>query len=392
MMTRAVIAAVGEPGSVANAGPLARFARLPMAGMLLLLVLAAGCQKPPMALTSLPDPSFRPQISAHEMARRLGLSVRELSPRHALLADGTNTVLLMVGPAGRAYVNGKPVGRASNIAVRANTIWIPADLTETVRGRLAAARLQPPAPSRQVQIPQSPVNRLISSSFHVVVDAGHGGKDPGAASVYGVNEKTITLAVARSLAAQLSRLGATVTLTRDSDRFVELDERAAIANRNNADLFVSIHADSSRNRRATGYTVYVCRDATGQSTQAASVIEQALRSCGFSSRGIRHADYRVLVKTRCPAILVEIGYLSNPSQARSLADWGMQQRLAESLAEGLVSSRKARADRIFFGAAAAYRCGCTGFPRGLRRRDPSLRFKDDDTGWSASASLLQRLA
>lgn len=304
------------------------------AAALLLLLLATGCQDPQVGILALPSPAMRTQIPIQEMACRLGMSVKEVSSRHALLANRTNKVLLMPEPVSRAYVNGKLVGPCGGISLHSGTIWVPVGLTEVIRGNLSRfAPYQPPL------VIQPPVIAAVpfTGTFHVVIDAGHGGKDPGAISIYGMHEKHITLQVARNLAARLGSLGVRTTLTRDSDRFVALDERAGIANRANADLFVSIHADSSRNSKAAGSTIYMSRGASGDSSQVAGTLEKTLRVSGFSCRGIRRADYRVLTRTQCPAVLVELGYLSNPHEGRLLAEPATQQHLAECVAQGLLN-------------------------------------------------------
>ncbi|MFW5914839.1 MAG: N-acetylmuramoyl-L-alanine amidase, partial [Planctomycetota bacterium] len=154
----------------------------------------------------------------------------------------------------------------------------------------------------------------------VVIDAGHGGKDPGAISPNGLREKDINLAVANEVARLLRRDGMDVIRVRDGDTFVELNERAEIANRNEADLFVSIHADSSTNAGARGYTVYVSRQAPRNAHRAAESVLSSMGRTGMENRGVRTADYRVLVKTRCPAVLVELGFLSNRKEANELAN------------------------------------------------------------------------
>lgn len=300
---------------------------------LLLVTLAAGCQQPDVCLTSLPDPTYHPQITVYELANRLNLDVRQVGAKGAVLSNAANTVQLPAGAGGWAYVNGKPAVRFGGVSVYAGAVWVPAGLADMLQGRLAP--LPRPVPMPQVQPPRS--GGVLAGGFRVVIDPGHGGKDPGAISVHGTYEKTINLAVAKNLASQLEARGLRVTLTRETDRFISLDERAAIANRAGADLFVSIHSDSSENRRAKGCTVYVCRDAAAASVQAASAVTGAVSRAGLTSRGVRRADYRVLTRTQCPAVLVELGYLSNPQEARFLAEGSGQQRLAESLADGVVS-------------------------------------------------------
>ncbi len=172
-------------------------------------------------------------------------------------------------------------------------------------------------------------------SGHVVLDPGHGGRDPGATSPYAPHEKTINLAVARKVARRLRRQGCRVTMTREGDAFVSLDQRASIANRLNADLFVSIHSNASRDRGARGYEVYICDGASPSSRSAARSVRRAMSGVGIRSRGVRRANYDVLVNTEVPAILIELGFLSNRAEADKLTDPGMQSRLADRIARGI---------------------------------------------------------
>jgi N-acetylmuramoyl-L-alanine amidase len=309
----------------------------------LLIGLAAGCQQPQVCLTSLPDPSLQPQITVYELANRLNLDVRQVNAKYAWLSNRGNTVLLVLGPNGRAYLNGRPVAGPGGIYLYTDTVWVPAGLAEILQGYLSASARSPLR--ADAALPRAANNRPGGPVFHIVIDAGHGGKDPGAVSVYGMYEKTINLAVARSLGARLRAQGVRVTLTREADAFVELDERAAIANRTGADLFVSIHADSCRNRRTNGCTVYMCRGAANAAGRAAAAIVRAMSRAGLPTKGVRLADYRVLTATQCPAVLVELGYLSNPVEARLLAQAGVQEQLAESMAAGLVAFVQASAGR-----------------------------------------------
>ena len=127
-----------------------------------------------------------------------------------------------------------------------------------------------------------------------------------------------------------------VSLTRGDDTFIELEQRAAIANRAGADLFVSIHADAAANGAARGSTIYIQRQAGAGSMALAQGLSTSLSRC-VASRGIRRADFRVLVHTTSPAALVELGYLTNPSESRRLATEYHQQRLAEAIAGGIAT-------------------------------------------------------
>lgn len=172
----------------------------------------------------------------------------------------------------------------------------------------------------------------------IVVDPGHGGKDPGTlgGGYADVPEKTVVLAIGRAVAARLEELGATVRLTRSRDSFVGLDDRAAIAEQTKADLFVSIHVDAAANNSASGATVYIAQGASRASERAGARIEQAIKRWGMRSRGVRRARYRVLVGHSRPAVLVECGYLTNATDARRLGASWYQERVAQALVEGIV--------------------------------------------------------
>jgi N-acetylmuramoyl-L-alanine amidase len=110
-----------------------------------------------------------------------------------------------------------------------------------------------------------------------------------------------------------------------------------VANRLEADLFVSIHADSAPNRAARGFTVYVSRSASAACRRAGACMVRGLNGSGAANRGIRPADYRVLVHARCPAVLVELGYLSNREEAAQLVEPTYQRRLAEAVVRGVLA-------------------------------------------------------
>jgi len=214
----------------------------------------------------------------------------------------------------------------------------------------------------------------------VVIDAGHGGHDPGASGQHGEKEKMVTLALARALRDALLADGRVrVALTRDTDRFLVLQERAGIARRLHADLFVSIHADASESPEATGATVYTLSDkgsdavadqvATrenradmvngvplgGQSDAVSAILvnlsqrEMRERSKRFASLVLRegegslrfHTDpdreaaFVVLKSLDLPSALIEAGYISSPDDARALASQGWRKGFAKAVASAI---------------------------------------------------------
>jgi N-acetylmuramoyl-L-alanine amidase len=303
-----------------------------MGNRIKLLVLAAlaaitvvGCQ-PPAAVPVIEDkvPIDERNISIHELAATLGLRVSEENQTHVTLKNSANTVMIFTLSEGKIYVNTRPVGEVGPIERLAGQIYVSGSLIERIR---SAMRAYTPLPS------PVPSPRRLSGT--VVIDAGHGGKDPGATSILGFYEKNINLAVALEVARLLEQRGLTVAMTRTDDYFVELEDRAAIANSLDADLFVSIHADSFPKNTRRGYTVYVANGASSSSRRAASAIARSMSSTGLNSFGVQTANYHVLTATRGPAVLVELGYLSNRSEAALLRSTSFQDRLAQAVADGI---------------------------------------------------------
>lgn len=207
----------------------------------------------------------------------------------------------------------------------------------------------------------------------VVLDPGHGGSDPGAGSRNGADadgfEKNLTLEIARELEGRLEQaLNLRVVLTRTSDATLSLDDRSALANQYKGDLFISLHLNSSPNSSARGAETYfssfeasddqAMRSAQvenrsdgdplfelqlmlwdlaqsrylGQSQRFASLIQSELNdSLGLRNRGVKQAPFRVLLGAAMPAVLVELGFLSNPSEQERLRQPEYRDKLVDSL-------------------------------------------------------------
>ena len=207
----------------------------------------------------------------------------------------------------------------------------------------------------------------------VVIDAGHGGHDPGT-SHYGLKEKHLTLDIAKRLHAQLQEAGLNVVMTRDADRFIPLSGRPAIANRLQADVFVSVHINANRNRSMSGVEVYYPRESVvsasaqwppsvrpsdvalptttvkqvlwdlvlgrtrSHSRRLAADICRSMRDgLQVPCRAVKPARFVVLREAWMPAVLVEVGYVTNQAEARRLAQGTYRQAIAESIASGIVS-------------------------------------------------------
>ena len=215
----------------------------------------------------------------------------------------------------------------------------------------------------------------------ITVDAGHGGHDPGCRGRMGLKEKMVNLDVARRLTDLLRQDGFQVILTRSDDRFIPLYGRTAIANRAGADLFVSIHANSSPSRAAAGFEAYYLSEATDDNARALEAAENATlpeevgRSVSSNSeailwdllytehraesselagyicrgmsggglyshsRGIKSARFAVLKGARMPAVLVEVGFLSHVGEEMRLRNPEYRQRVAQGIRKGIVNFR-----------------------------------------------------
>jgi N-acetylmuramoyl-L-alanine amidase len=248
---------------------------------------------------------------------------------------------------------------------------------------------EPPYGQQQVQTVQ-PVTRHIptgrwfgqNGSWPVVaIDAGHGGFDPGTESASGVAEKTVALEIARRVASALEVRGIAAELTRNDDNFLSLPERTEIANRAHADLFVSIHLNSSPDLNTRGIETYYLNNTTDRATIRLARIENGgdygasgqsnlnyiltnlrqdykahessslarmiendstasidiTQGTRVKALGAKMGPFYVLVGAEMPSILIECGFLSNPQEAQFLIQSGYQQALADGIARAIVN-------------------------------------------------------
>ncbi|MFA5577791.1 MAG: N-acetylmuramoyl-L-alanine amidase [Tissierellaceae bacterium] len=176
----------------------------------------------------------------------------------------------------------------------------------------------------------------------IVIDAGHGGKDPGATSVAKRYEKDFNLAMALKLNKKLEELGYNTVMTRDTDVFVDLYERARIANDSNADLFVSIHGNSHSSNSHAGIQVLYCPafnsdfKEVDQHPFAKSMMTALLEGTGAIDKGIiQRPNLVVLRETKMPAVLVEAGFLSNSAEEKLLFTESYQNKIIDSIVKGI---------------------------------------------------------
>jgi N-acetylmuramoyl-L-alanine amidase len=211
----------------------------------------------------------------------------------------------------------------------------------------------------------------------IVIDAGHGGHDSGTLGVDGIEEKDVVLDVALRLGKLLhDRLGSEIIYTRSDDTFIPLETRTAIANKAQADLFLSIHANSSSDESARGVETYylnftsspdaletaarenavsdqsihqlsdlvkkiALKDKIAESREFASDVEESLYgglqrgNAGLKDRGVKKAPFVVLIGANMPSILAEISFVTNEKDAKQLQQQEYRERVAESLYKGV---------------------------------------------------------
>jgi N-acetylmuramoyl-L-alanine amidase len=224
---------------------------------------------------------------------------------------------------------------------------------------------------------KQPAKTNVSGIRKIVLDPGHGGKDPGAIGVGGVAEKDLVLSIAKKLAVKLKReMGIEVTLTRKDDRYVPLEDRTATANAEDADLFVSLHMNASPNLEARGLETYYLDNTSDEASirlaarenstsrknisdlqfilsdmmqnvkledsislahhlQGAVVNGMSRKMSDVKDLGVKKALFYVLVGARMPSVLVEMFFITNRLEGRAMNDEGHQDAMVDALLEGI---------------------------------------------------------
>ncbi|CAN7515619.1 N-acetylmuramoyl-L-alanine amidase [Paenibacillus sp. LjRoot153] len=179
-------------------------------------------------------------------------------------------------------------------------------------------------------------NRILEGKT-IVIDAGHGGKDVGATGQTGIHEKELTLQTALNIKQELAeKTGANIVLTREQDEFLTLAERVEIAEKNAADLFISIHFDAFTSNDVAGITTYYNKPAD---RQLASLIHEEIfeQNIDTRDRGVAQGDYRVLRDNQSPSLLLELGYISNREDEQRIQTQDFQNKAAAAITEGIIS-------------------------------------------------------
>ncbi len=200
-----------------------------------------------------------------------------------------------------------------------------------------------PAPTAEPNVTPAQSGEKI-----IVIDAGHGGKDGGANGTLAgqtIHEKNLTLSIAKKVEAIVSGAGYRVIMTRTGDTYPELTERSDIANSAGAAMFVSIHINSAENiPSANGTEVYYSVKNNGTSYGATSeqlaenILDGMLARMGTRDRGVKTANHVVTRTSVMPAVLVEVGFISNEAELAKMCDDGFQQNVAQGIADGILKT------------------------------------------------------
>lgn len=252
-------------------------------------------------------------------------------------ASQQDQVRSLVPDAFRANVNGRTVMQAGLFRDRSEA--------DAVHQQLLAANLPsriltetgdiPTAQSTPGDLPAAPRGRIV-----VVIDPGHGGRDPGAVGVGGLQEVQVVNPVAQRVASLLQQQGIQVVMTRRDNRTLELSDRVAIAQRANATAFISIHANSAAASSANGTETFYA--SSRGASLARSIQSNLIQATGMNNRGVKQARFYVIRNTSMPSALVELGFVSNSSDARRLRDPDFRNRMADAIARGILQYLRSR--------------------------------------------------
>lgn len=299
--------------------------------------------QPTKSRTGAPALSPRSQVKISDVAQRYGIASYSSHGKQISLR-GTALALNMQGDSRRATFNGVAIW----LNAAPQRTWGRWTMQQSDVDKTLAPLLQPA--------------QAVKGQGHrtVVLDAGHGGSDQGAARS-GICEKHITLSLALAVRKMLQQRGVETHLTRNGDRSMSLADRCAYARRNQADVFVSIHLNSAVSSKAAGIETHILPPAgqpitASPAARAADAIayngnkhdganlllgymlqKSLLKYSGAEDRGVRRSRFYVGKYASCPAALVECGFVSNPREAKRLLTAEYQDKIAQALAEGILA-------------------------------------------------------
>jgi N-acetylmuramoyl-L-alanine amidase len=268
---------------------------------------------------TIPNAQLADQVKGPQLTANSPLS------RVLLRQQDSNTVVILVQPS-----PGTQIGSLNQISDR--LLALPIQQRQATLPPRQSIPVPPPSPS-----PTSPTlsPTVPNSRIVVMVDPGHGGKDPGAVGIGGLREKDVILPIAQEVAALLEKQGVQAVLTRNSDYFVDLAPRVTMAERVNANLFVSIHANAISLSRPDVNGLETYYFSSGQRL-AQTIHNNILQTVPVQNRGVRRARFYVLRKTSMPAVLVEVGFVTGREDSVKLNNPTHRSQVAQAIARGIL--------------------------------------------------------
>jgi len=348
--------------------------RLKFIGVIFLLFWGYGCATVPQVEMSIQTYklSGTTYVPLKSLCENLGISWQwDNTAQTAILNKGQRQIKLLVDSP-LVYVDGRFERISPPPRNYEGIIVVPWRFREQIIGQV----IKPERYGEEIYVGGYQIKKIV-------IDPGHGGKDPGAIGKGGIREKDLVLDIAQRLKRILRSQGYEVVMTRDSDEFIPLSRRSDIANRAKADLFVSIHANANRSRWIRGFEVYHPRDKSEEvipklvsdrdslrllndlqisrsSQNAKSIVldliytqnqadavnlaqcisNSADRDLEVRARGVKAASFYVLRNTQIPAILIEIGYITNTKEAKYLKSDFYRRDVVDSIAKGIVNYKQ----------------------------------------------------
>ncbi|MDP8234192.1 MAG: N-acetylmuramoyl-L-alanine amidase [Candidatus Saelkia tenebricola] len=345
--------------------------------LILFLVFNIGCASIPVQKRAgYVERISRKDLSLNEFARKYDFQV-DFDPflKKIYLSKGDDVQIVCAFESPVAIVNGHTILLESDLKINNGNPQFSSQNIERLLNYLFYGRVESKAVKRKGPGEIYRIKRIV-------LDPGHGGRDPGAIGKSGVKEKDLVLSLAKILQSKLKRAGYEVSMTREDDKFVSLWQRVAFANKEGADLFISIHVNSARQKSASGFEVFYLSQTSDEESRALASAENyplgfedgssydlnvqatiwdllysenrkdavrlAEKIClsmdeivGLRNRGVKSANFYVLRGAQMPAVLVEAGFISNKFEEENLKQWRFKNKIAEAIAEGVRSYEKA---------------------------------------------------
>jgi len=342
--------------------------------LILFLIFSVGCASIPVEKRSRYIEGITGRdVSVSEFARKYDFQV-DFDPflEKIYLSKGDDVQIVCAIESSVVLVNGHTILLDEDLKINNGNPQFSPQNIKKILDYLLYGRVEPKAVKRKA------AGEEIYRIKRIILDPGHGGRDPGAIGKSGVKEKDIVLSIAKILKSKLERAGYEVRMTRESDKYVSLWQRVAFANKEGGDLFISIHANSARCKTASGFEVFYLSPASDEEARALAAAENyplgfkkdvshdlnvqatiwdllysenrkdALRLAenvcssmdkiaGLKNRGVKSANFYVLRGAQMPAVLVEVGFISNRFEEENLKQWRFKNRIVDAIVGGVKS-------------------------------------------------------